>query len=366
MAAVKQRKILRSEDPHATGDGDLIPAFRSAFARAAKALFDLPLAVIGATTAPVAEVDAATLCADGPLCFVFMAGDDLRLAALLCADAVSALVRHQTVGRITGPAKGVEARRLTGTDAALCAPLLTEALSRVLVLAPEAAGKAGLESDLVCSWLPTAHDLQLALGASRFRRMTLRIDLGGGAVAGSIDLFLIQKQVLETVSRADPDTPHVPASIFFEVRAELDAVLCKMSLSLTALSGLAVGDVVPLSGASVERTSLVGLDGQEIACAVLGQLNGARAVRVLGEDGQAARIGDKAAAPAQFEKATAPASLPKPAEAAVPVEAQAEVDFDTLSIEDAAAEITSLAGLTEEDLAEINAAATADVVGQPV
>ena len=50
----------------------------------------------------------------------------------------------------------------------------------------------------------------------------------------------------------------------------------------------------------------------------------------------------------------------------MPEDPLAEADFEGMSIEDAAAEITSLAGLTEEDLAEINAAATADVVGQPV
>ena len=370
VAAVKPRKILRSEDPVATGDGDLLPALRTGFARAAKDLLDLPLAVIGVTTTPAAEPDVPQLCEDGPMCLVFGTGDDLQRAVLVSADLVAALVRHQTIGRIADSGRGEEPRSLTGTDAALCAPLITAALARVASIAPDAAAKAGLDRDLPCTWVATAHDLQIALGPARFRRITLRIDLGGGAVSGTLELLLAQIPPPDPEPVARDAPPRQPASIFLEVRAELDAVLCKLSLPLTALSELAVGDVVPLSAASVERTALVGLDGQEVASAVLGQLNGARAVRLAGSDGQVARIADRGAAPAKFEQAATsaqpPAPLPKPAPPPMPEETLAEPDFEGMSIEDAAAEITSLAGLTEEDLAEINAAATADVVGQPV
>ncbi len=391
MVAVKTRKLARAAEARAQKDGDLSPALRMGFARAAKDLLDLPLAVIGIERSAPSPADAAALCADGALCFVLGAPEAPRAAAFLGAGVVAALIRQQTIGQISSGSSQQEPRPLTATDAALCAPFVEAGFHQIRRLAPQEAQRLGLDDALCCTWVRAVHDVRMALSTQDYGRVVLDLDLGGGLVQGQIALLIQQEQATDHAEAKDAPPPRTgPAEVMLDIPTELDAVLCRMSLSLTALGDLSPGDILPLPGATVDRTALVDLDGQDVARVVLGQLNGARAVRIATRDTDIVKVSGQGAAPARFQSADAPALI-RPAQgvssepdemlhasetakdaAGEPLTLNAspatsgETDAVSFSIEDAAAEITSLAGLTEEDLAEINAAATADVTGQPV
>jgi hypothetical protein len=64
------------------------------------------------------------------------------------------------------------------------------------------------------------------------------------------------------------------------MRAELTAVLCKMRVPLRQFSTLKVGELLPLDQAYLYETDLIAINGQAIAKGRLGQMNGARAVRL--------------------------------------------------------------------------------------
>ena len=60
----------------------------------------------------------------------------------------------------------------------------------------------------------------------------------------------------------------------------LDAVLARVTLSLTRVLDLAVGEVLTLPRASIDRLCLVGLDGRSLSEGKLGQQRGLRAIRL--------------------------------------------------------------------------------------
>lgn len=64
------------------------------------------------------------------------------------------------------------------------------------------------------------------------------------------------------------------------MRAELNAVLCRLSLPLSGLSSLNVGDQLPLDWARLDRTEILTIDRSRAAVGRLGQCGGLRAVRL--------------------------------------------------------------------------------------
>ena len=65
--------------------------------------------------------------------------------------------------------------------------------------------------------------------------------------------------------------------------AVMTGILSRFSMPLNRVLKLAVGDLVVLSGASIERISFEGLDGRKLAEGKLGQNRGMRAVRLTPE-----------------------------------------------------------------------------------
>ena len=87
----------------------------------------------------------------------------------------------------------------------------------------------------------------------------------------------------------------------------LDAVLTRVALPLAQVLNFAVGDVLALPRAGIDRLSLVGLDGRSLSDGRLGQQNGMRAIRLTAQDIAARQPPQMAAVAA----AAAPAVLPE-------------------------------------------------------
>ena len=112
-----QRKLAAASNGAQSGERTALRALRLGFARAAAAVCDLPLAVIGATQRRAGSDEVADYIGDDWL-LLLLDGTDGQIGALLIdPDSIAALIQHQTMGAVSGGATG--ARPFTETDAAM-------------------------------------------------------------------------------------------------------------------------------------------------------------------------------------------------------------------------------------------------------
>lgn len=123
----------------------------------------------------------------------------------------------------------------------------------------------------------------LAMADADYRIMRVTVDLVPDARQGEMIIFLPNHQ------SATVSTPEIMIDGTWDRRmyaavsqapAALQAVLHKMHLTLGYVDGLQVGDVLPLSGATVGSVRLFAPDDVMVGKARLGQSAGMRAVRI--------------------------------------------------------------------------------------
>ncbi len=266
------------------GQGDLgdrprsiLRALRLGFARAAGERLNLPLAVIGAKQADRAQARLAATLAEDWLLLKFT-GPEGFAAACLDLNCVSAIVQTQTIGEVTldAPAE----RGFTDTDAAMAAPLVEDALRRAVGLV-DAADQPGLTGYEYASRAEDLRGLTLSLVADSYRVFDLTVELGGGLRQGQITIVLPDPPAPDEAEiELDVDTgPRLEQSSGV-VRAELNAVVCRMRLPLAHLSALEVGSLLPLAGARLDRTEVLTIERTRSSVGRLGQSGGMRAVRL--------------------------------------------------------------------------------------
>lgn len=373
--SVLQRKLAAGREVDRGTGRSALRALRLALARTAKDLFDLPLAVIGAKQARCEQESAGAFLADDRLLVLLDGGQGQAGAVSMDSACVAALIQQQTMGRVTGTA--MAERAFTGTDAALAEPLIEELLSRAADLVDQPGDRDCLSGFRFGARVEDARSLLLALEADRFRVFDLTIDIAEGAMQGAICL-LLPDLPLDT-DRQDADPPPGPRmdQTFGVMRAELTATICRLRMPLTELAAMRPGDVLPLVRERLEETELVAINGQAIAAGRLGQINGLRALRLnettVPTDLSDLPVGDGFAArvvvpdPTEADRLTVDGSIVPPAKdppvtAGLPAiisdgdtEAFANsADEDTgnlldrMTPEEAAAEISQLAGLNGE------------------
>jgi hypothetical protein len=338
---VLQRKLAAARHGAQGNSRSALRALRLALARAAADAVGLTLAVIGATQARGGP-DGLAAVLTGDRLFVLLDGAEGRVGALAIDRAlVAALIRQQTTGRADPPAKVPAPRPFTATDAALAAPLITAVLGR----APDLAEAADRDCLAGYGFRGPAADLPallLGLDADRFRLFSLTVEIAGGPAQASLVLALPDD------ADAPGGTVRLPGDgSFSQVRAELSAVVGRLRLPLAGLAAMQPGDMLPLAEGRIDHTDLVGIDGRRIALGRLGRAGGMRAVRLGAaaadrpQDGRA--FPPPRSAPAVANPAPAPP--PEPDDDGD----QYERHLLSLSPEQAAAEISELAGLSLSD-----------------
>jgi flagellar motor switch protein FliM len=200
------------------------------------------------------------------------------------------VIEMQTLGHV---GRGdVVPRRPTRLDAALCEGFLSVA---ALALAPALAGGQARGEVSLSSFLDDLRPLPLILDDAPHELVTLQISVGEGQVRrGWISLALPARPA----PRAAGDCPDRTAEDGgAEAReegswsqrlqrgvlgacAELDAVLCRVSLPLSQVMALEPGVVLGLPGAALDGLDLVDAQGARVAGGKLGQARGNRAVRL--------------------------------------------------------------------------------------
>lgn len=206
-----------------------------------------------------------------------------------------ALVEVQTIGRVAGPAR--PPRRPTRIDAALTQPFVRAVLDQVLrQIVP--GGEEPCPGTLRAgSFVAGPASLGLILTAPDYLRLDLELRLGDGARGGGVSLLLPAGAAARSGRDAAPADPEASwarsmRDAALEAPVRLEAVLPPMRLPLSRLVSLKVGDLIPLDPLALAEITLHGgasgvtspgrkrLPRGASLRARLGQLNGARAVKI--------------------------------------------------------------------------------------
>lgn len=273
------RKLSAGQGSVAEPPRSILRALRLGLARAAGEGFGLPLSVIGAKQSSRAQADLADKVPDRWLLLVFSTTQAGPAAICLDPGCVSAIVQQQTIGMVISGAPSD--RAFTDTDAAMAAPLFEEMMIRACGLVEAPADVKILSGFEYSIRAETVRALTLAMADERYRVAELTVELAGGAQQGEICIVLPDPPPSDDGQAAQAD----PAGRNLEqasgvMRAELTAVLSRISLPLTDLSALAVGDVLPLTGSKLDKVQVLTIERGRLAVGRLGQCGGMRAVRI--------------------------------------------------------------------------------------
>lgn len=204
------------------------------------------------------------------------------------------LVEVQTIGRVDGPARSP--RRPTRIDAALAQPFARALLEQTRRLGSDGGREPRVGMLRNGSFLAGPDSLPLILTARRYLRVDLDLRLGEGSREASISLILpLDDTPLPVVGETiDPHANWKAAMHATALTAPvlLQAVLPPLRLPLSRLLSLKVGDVIDLPPQALTEIALHGgasgitMPGRKrlprgtSMSARLGQLNGARAVKI--------------------------------------------------------------------------------------
>ncbi len=273
------RKLSAGQDSVAEPPRSILRALRLGLARAAGDGLGLGLSVIGAKHAKRAQPELAERLQDSWLLLLFLSEQAGATAVCLDPGCVSAIVQQQTIGMVTSDPPSE--RVFTETDAAMTAPLFEDMLDRARGLVDGPADLISLSGYEYASRSEDVQALLLAMTYDRYRVVELTVELAGGARQGEICILLPDPPQSEKEQAEQENTPGLRLQQASGVmRAELNAVLCRMSLPLTSLSELDVGDVLPLSVAKLDKVQITTIERGRMAIGRLGQCGGMRAVRI--------------------------------------------------------------------------------------
>ncbi|OYX45398.1 MAG: hypothetical protein B7Z02_02225 [Rhodobacterales bacterium 32-67-9] len=319
-----------------SGDAARAPArqFGQALAKAAQDMLKLPLTVIEAVDLRASLAELPERLSERSLLAVMEGpGEALGLVAL-SPETLASLIEVQTTGRI-GTAE-VTARRPTRTDAAMSVRFVDRVMAELelsLAADPAITWAGGFR---YASFLDDPRPLGLLLEDTAYRVMRVTLGFGvDGLRRGTILMAVPAEGRGRSPARsdgavgADPGaaattiewSERIEAAVY-GAEAQIEAVLDRVSLPLSALLALKPGAVVPLSNSALTRVRVEGRGHRFLAWGRLGQCQGHLAVRVNltpPEDGEAR----EAFEPAAETLARAPAAEPLPALVPEPVTAAA-------------------------------------------
>jgi len=213
---------------------------------------------------------------------------------LLCLspDLVSALVEAQTLG---APLESAAApRRLTRTDAALCAGVIDGGLLFLdtgLETSPDLAWAGGYRYS---SFLEDARPLSLLLDDQPYRCLSLSGSLTGTSRSGSALLCLpAEGRALTSHSQtaaqppADPAWSQALSHQLGEAEVTIIAVLARVEMSLNASLELKAGSLLRIGPGDPLSLSLTDPEGLPLCPARLGRQGNQRAVKITTSEGSA-------------------------------------------------------------------------------
>lgn len=255
-------------------------ALRRALSRTADVMWDLAL-VTQSVTVELLDQDGVVEGLSAKDLLVLLDGPDGTIGlASVDRQVMTGVVEVQTIQQVTQMPVD-EDRVLTQTDAAMIAPLIDGTLhSMAGALADSPIGEM-LQGFRFGAMLEDARSASLLLDAAGYRAFRAQVDLALGRRKGCLSFILPERKPVPRSAEqggADAAGPH--AAILDRVPARLDAVLSRITLPLSRAQTLKPGDVLKLSKDALDRVEIIAGRGHMVAKGRMGQLNGARAVRL--------------------------------------------------------------------------------------
>ncbi|WP_322895101.1 MULTISPECIES: FliM/FliN family flagellar motor C-terminal domain-containing protein [unclassified Yoonia] len=193
----------------------------------------------------------------------------------------AAIVEMQTMGRLNDQA--ADNRPATGTDKALCDPLLAAFLASLPAAVSGTRFEDWVDDLAPGDRLADSRVAGLQLRDGDYRLLHMNVGLGADDRQGAVLLALPllaqpADPVMPVTTSADWHTAF--AAVVQDAPASLTARLHRFTLPLGQAQALKVGQVLPLPGCSVTSVRLIAADGRSVARVKLGQMGGKRAVRI--------------------------------------------------------------------------------------
>lgn len=290
---VLHRKVATGLAEHQARAMSLPKALRLTLAKTADDLFDLAMAVLSLRRQEVGEADLEGVFDPKGLLVVLDGPEGRRAAAVLDGEVVGALIQQQTMGQVLAAGDG-EPRRLTATDAAICAPFVDGMLQ----------GIEGLPDDrddvrLVQGYRFGAHaedlrQLLLTLEAARFEVFQIGVDIANGTRQGQMAFCFpvpapVKADITDRTARAGEQEEKTPrrtggrklAETVLSLQAELSISLARVRVPLHKLGKLKAGDLLELKSCDFEKVDVMAGHDKRLGQGVLGQIEGTRAVQLI-------------------------------------------------------------------------------------
>ncbi len=357
MTETASDKVLkRKAEAGRTQSGGAPPTpvrlFGQAFAKSAQDLLKMPVTVVDAVELRTSLAELPERLAERSLLAVMDGpGEGLGLVAL-SPETLASLIEMQTTGRI-GVAE-VQPRRPTRTDAAMSARFVDRLMAELelLLAADPAITWAG--GFRYASFLDDPRPLGLLLEDTVYRVLRLTLGFGDMAERRGTILMVVPAEGrgpvpahlgAAGVTGADGGVPDGSAEwseriaeAVFGAEAQLEAILDRVSLPLSAVLALKPGAMLPLSKGAMTKLRIEGRGHRFVAWGRLGQCQGHLAVRVhlaIQPDGEE-RV--------EFEPAAESAAPARPSPALKGVEPAASAAAGSLQEAQAAADGRVAAG----------------------
>ncbi|UXX82995.1 FliM/FliN family flagellar motor switch protein [Roseovarius pelagicus] len=293
-------------------------ALRLSLARTADRLFDLPLTVTAVEQDQISFADLAPELGQGGMLALLYGATGESGAMRLDPGLLAALVEVQTTGHVSGHSDAN--RRATRTDAAIAAPMIDGTLERIDACMASDAGEAWIGGYRYGAMFEDARTLILSLSASDYTIFRVMLEIGADAHPGALTMILprvADNDVAETTAVIETGTTKPDRALsraVLEAPVTLRAVLGRITMPLDKLCALKATDKLPFGKYQLLEARLETGQKHLVAQARLGQMNGARAVRLmsLGRSTDTAtglQVNRRAESKGATEKPTQPAAL---------------------------------------------------------
>lgn len=287
------RKKLRPRQPErGRSHGALERRADEMFRKSAKNGMALDLLVPSASVEPMSRADAFAQIPEVAAWYLLSDGGEALGFAIMDGTLLDAVIEFETLGRVTSSARGDRpVTRIDGRVGQRLLDLGLNALAGMIADAPELDLKNPFRVLRQEFDRPT---LDLILDLPSYTVMKVDLDMGPGGKTGHVQIWL--PGAGKPSNRAKADAPRNPLveDLLPEINTSLETRIKGIRVPLSTIARLSEGTEIKLPADALSRVLLVEPSGKEVLSARLGQLNGARALRVTGP----ARLRRKTLAPA--------------------------------------------------------------------
>lgn len=295
--SVLQRKAQVGKQDHQARAMTVPKALRLGLAKVADDAFDMALAVIGVTKETAALTEILEDVGDETLLLLLDGVSGKGGGALLGSALVSALVQQQTTGRVATSVS--DDRRMTATDAALCAPLIDLLFKRAHGLLESDADRVALPCLKFGARAENKRLFELALEEPAYTVLRLTVDIAGGVAQSSLVLLLPQPtgKLDDVVASGDNEAAKGPNTLqpaMMNVPAELTAVLCRLRFPLSQIGAFEIGQAIDIPTEAFDAVELLSIGGRLISSGAMGHVDGNRALMLTHGAGEHATTGRNA------------------------------------------------------------------------